>query len=429
VTVTVVVQATGANGYTNTVTLTPLVGVTNLGSSTATAPGTATVQITPSLTKAVASSTIAVGGTTSFTIVIGNTGPSTMTTASIVDTLPSNLTATQVSSDTGGGATVPTAFNLSGTTVRGSVTIPTGGTVTVTVVVQATGANGYTNTVTLTPLVGVTNLGSSTATAPGTATVQITPSLTKAVASSTIAVGGTTSFTIVIGNTGPSTMTTASIVDTLPSNLTATQVSSDTGGGATVPTAFNLSGTTVRGSVTIPTGGTVTVTVVVQATGANGYTNTVTLTPLVGVTNLGSSTATAPGTATVQITPSLTKAVASSTIAVGGTTSFTIVIGNTGPSTMTTASIVDTLPSNLTATQVSSDTGGGATVPTAFNLSGTTVRGSVTIPTGGTVTVTVVVQATGANGYTNTVTLTPLVGGDEPGQQHGDGAGHHHQRC
>jgi uncharacterized repeat protein (TIGR01451 family) len=131
------------------------------------------------------------------------------------------------------------------------------------------------------------------------------------VASSTIAVGGTTSFTIVIGNTGPSTMTTASIVDTLPSNLTATQVSSDTGGGATVPTAFNLSGTTVRGSVTIPTGGTVTVTVVVQATGANGYTNTVTLTPLVGVTNLGSSTATAPGTATVQVTPSLTKAVAS----------------------------------------------------------------------------------------------------------------------
>jgi hypothetical protein len=32
------------------------------------------------------------------------------------------------------------------------------------------------------------------------------------------------------------------------------------------------------------------------------------------------------------------------TIAVGGTTSFTIVIGNAGPSTLTTASIVDTLP-------------------------------------------------------------------------------------
>jgi hypothetical protein len=33
VTVTVVVLATAANGYTNTVTLTPLVGVTNLGAA------------------------------------------------------------------------------------------------------------------------------------------------------------------------------------------------------------------------------------------------------------------------------------------------------------------------------------------------------------------------------------------------------------
>jgi uncharacterized repeat protein (TIGR01451 family) len=115
--------------------------------------------------------------------------------------------------------------------------------------------------------------------------------------------------------------------------------------------------------VTVPTGGTVTVTVVVLATAANGYTNTVTLTPLAGVTNLGSSTATAPGTATVQVTPSLTKTAASTTIAVGGTTSFTIVIGNAGPSTLTTASIVDTLPSNLTATQVSSATGGGRQCP------------------------------------------------------------------
>jgi uncharacterized repeat protein (TIGR01451 family) len=67
------------------------------------------------------------------------------------------------------------------------------------------------------------------------------------------------------------------------------------------------------------------------------------------VTNLGSTTATAPGTVTVQVTPSLSKTVASTTIAVGGTTSFTIVIGNAGPSTLT-ASIVDTLPANLTAT-------------------------------------------------------------------------------
>jgi hypothetical protein len=48
----------------------------------------------------------------------------------------------------------------------------------------------------------------------------------------------------------------------------------------------------------------------------------------------------------------------------------------------------------------------------------------VTVPTGGTVTVTVVVLATAANGYTNTVTLTPLAGVTNLGSTHGDGARH-----
>jgi hypothetical protein len=58
--------------------------------------------------------------------------------------------------------------------------------------------------------------------------------------------------------------------------------------------------------VTIPTGGTVTVTVVVQATAQAVHEHGDTE-PAGGVTNLGSTTATAPGTATVQVTPSLSK--------------------------------------------------------------------------------------------------------------------------
>jgi hypothetical protein len=50
---------------------------------------------------------------------------------------------------------------------------------------------------------------------------------------------------------------------------------------------------------------------------------------------------------------------------------------------------VDSLPANLTAYSVVSAVQGGASVPTAFNLSGTTVRGSVTIPVNGTVSVVI----------------------------------------
>ena len=131
-----------------------------------------------------------------------------------------------------------------------------------------------------------------------------------------------------------------------------------------------------------------------------------TLSPLAGVVNLGSTTATVGTTVTTQVTPSLSKTVGSTTIPVNGTTSFTIVIGNAGPSTLTTASIVDSLPAGMTASVASVTPVGGASVPTAFTAVGTQVRGSVTIPVNGTVTVVLNVTATVAGGYTNTVTLS-----------------------
>jgi uncharacterized repeat protein (TIGR01451 family) len=266
------------------VTLTPLSGVTNLGSTTATAPGTVGVVVTPSLSKTVGSTTIAVGGTTSFTIVIGNAGPSTMTTASIVDTLPANLTATRWSAHVQGGASVPTAFNLSGTTVRGSVTIP-GGTVSVTIVVRPQPAGGYTNTVTLTPLSGVTNLGSTTATAPGTATSVSDLSVTVAMPATGTA-GQTVSGTVTFINTGI----------TQADNVTRTLVMS----GGTL-TAVSGTSTIIAGSVTATfnvasmlagSTATFTFTYVLPASGNVSVTTTITTTTAESTTTNNVSTAT-----------------------------------------------------------------------------------------------------------------------------------------
>ena len=372
------VTAIGAGTYINTVTLSPLSGTTNLGSSTATVPGTVSSVVTPSLTKTVGSSTVAAGATTSFTIVIGNAGPSTLTTASIVDSMPANFAVSAVNATPAGGASV--VSGLSGTSVSGSVTIPVNGTISVVVNVTAIGAGTYINTVTLSPLSGTTNLGSSTATVPGTVSSVVTPSLTKTVGSSTVAAGATTSFTIVIGNAGPSTLTTASIVDSMPANFAVSAVNATPAGGASV--VSGLSGTSVSGSVTIPVNGTISVVVNVTAIGAGTYINTVTLSPLSGTTNLGSSTATVPGTVSSVVTPSLTKTVGSSTVAAGATTSFTIVIGNAGPSTLTTASIVDSMPANFAVSAVKRDPGGRSLG--GHGLSGTSVSGSVTIPVNGT---------------------------------------------
>jgi hypothetical protein len=167
----------------------------------------------------------------------------------------------------------------------------------------------------------------------------------------------------------------------------------------------------------------VTVTVVVQATGANGYTNTVTLTPLVGVTNLGSSTATAPGTATWCSHAKPDQDSGQQHDRGGRYNQLHDRDRQHGAEHADDGEHRGHLPANLTAYSVVSAVQGGASVPTAFNLSGTTVRGSVTIPLNGTVSVTDGGEATAAGGYTNTVTLTPLQR-DEPGQHDGDGAGH-----
>ena len=315
---------------------------TNASAATAVLNVLPDVNITP--TKTVGSTTVAVGGTTSFTLVVTNAGPSTLT-GSINDSIPAQFTATSVSSTVNGSASV-SGLSISGSLVAGSVTIASGGTVTVTVNVTGVASGSYTNTLSVLVPVGTTNNGSSTATVSGTVTnvVNITPS--KTVGSTTVAVGGTTSFTLVVTNAGPSTLT-GSINDTIPGQFTATGVSSAVNGSATV-TGLTTSGSLVSGSVTIASGGTVTVTIQVTGIATGSYTNTLSVLVPAGTTNNGSSTATVAGTVTnvVNITP--TKTVGSTTVAVGGTTSFTLVVTNAGPSTLT-GSINDTIPGQFTA--------------------------------------------------------------------------------
>ena len=118
--------------YTNTLTVLIPAGTTNNGSTSATAVGTVTNVVNLGVSKAVGSSTVAVGGTTSFTLVVSNAGPGTLS-GSLSDTIPSQLTTTgaRISSAVNGSASTA-SFGLSGSTFAGSVTIASGGTVTVT---------------------------------------------------------------------------------------------------------------------------------------------------------------------------------------------------------------------------------------------------------------------------------------------------------
>jgi uncharacterized repeat protein (TIGR01451 family) len=357
-TCTITVVVTSSVGGTVTNTIAPASLTTSVGTNSITV--SAVIGVIPtvnlSVTKLSNTTTVATGATTTFSFVISNAGPSTLTNASFVDTLPSQFGNAQSLGSAVSGSAVTGTFTISGTTIQGSVTIPSGGRVTVTVQVTAISTGSYTNTLTVLVPAGTTNLGSSTATASGTVTNVVNLGVSKLVGSSTVAVGGTTSFTLVVTNAGPSTLT-SSINDTLPSQFTSTiaRVSSSVNGSASTAN-FTLVAGVFAGSVTIASGGTVTVTIEVTAVTVGSYTNTLTVLIPAGTTNNGSTTATVPGTVTsapANMSTSFAGFPASAPVntVVNGTANF-VNVNTAANATATSATFTLQLPTGLVTANV-----------------------------------------------------------------------------
>ncbi len=266
-------------------------------------------------------------------------------------------------------------------------------------------SNSATDSDTLTPLTGLEitktdNLGGSSITG---ATGNAVP-------------GQGITYTIVVSNAGPSSVTSASVVDTLPSMLSGATYKALATGGATGFTAGGA-GSIDDTDVDMPAGSTITYTIqanippaatgtlsnkatVTDAAGAKSATDADVLTPepeltIIKSDNLG-------GTSGIFGTGS----------AVPGTAiTYTIVASNAGPSNATGASIVDTLPpsefSDVTYTAVATGGASGFTARGTGSIDDTDVN----MPAGSTVTYTLHATigslATGTLSNTATVSNVP----------------------
>ncbi|MGE3433627.1 MAG: SdrD B-like domain-containing protein [Ramlibacter sp.] len=343
---------------------------------------------------------------------IGNAGPSTLTTASIVDSLPANLTAYAVQSAVQGGASVPTAFSLNGTSVSGSVTIPLNGTVSVTINVSATAAGGYTNTVTLTPLSNVTNLGSTTATAPGTVTSAADVSVTLVIPASGTA-GQTVSGTITFYNTGI----------TQADNVTRTLVL----GGGTL-TAVSGTGTIVAGSITatfhvasMAAGNTATYTFtyVLPSSGTVTMTATITTTTAESTktNNVSTATTVVGSLADVSVTLSLPVSASANAVVVGTVTYYNVGVSTAADVTRTVALKGGTLTAvSGTGTIVAGSVTATFNVGTMPGGSSASFTFSYVVPATGSVSATASIATSTTETVTtnNVATAVTLVGTQPP---------------
>ncbi|HEX4952280.1 MAG TPA: hypothetical protein VF017_02640 [Thermoanaerobaculia bacterium] len=211
-------------------------------------------------------------------------------------------------------------------------------------------------------------------------------SLTKTDGLTSVAPGGTVTYTITASNAGPNAANNCTVTDTFPAGLSGvTWTCAGAGGGTcTAAGAGNISDT-----VNLPNGGSVTYTVTGTASGALGSTITNTASVAVdGATTSDPNTANNSASDDTQIlspaSVSCTKTVAGELFE-GGAITYTVVCTNSSATAQQDNpgdEFTDVLPASVTVTGASASSG-------TAGFAGNTVTWNGSIPGNGSVTITI----------------------------------------
>lgn len=389
---TILASATGT--LVNTATISAAAGTTDTapGNNSATDTDTLTPQADLAITKTDGVTSVVPGTQTTYTIVVSNSGPSD-TAATVADTFPASLSNITFTAVGAGGAS---GFSGGSGNLNQAVTLPSGGSITYTVTgtVNAGATGSLSNTATVTATGGTTdpNAGNNSATDTDTLTPQGDLAITKTDGVTTLIPGASTTYTIVVSNSGPSNVVGANVADLFPAslgNITFTAV------GAGGSTGFTASGSgNLNDTVNIPAGGSITYTVngtvASSATGTLANTATITAPGTFTDTNPGNNSATDTDTLTPQADLAVSKTDSADPVVAGTSLTYTITLANNGLSDAVNVSLADTLPAGTTF--VSLTTPGGYTAVTpAVGAGGTVTISASSLPAGGFATFSLVV--------------------------------------
>ena len=377
---------------------------TDTGKFASSFPPIGTTSNSLTLSKLTSSSVLPTGGTPTYTLRATNSSSSSVTLDNLVDTLPSapaSVSYVSGSSKFNGSAIADPVISGNTLTWTNIFSIPANGTSDLTF--QATVPNTagtYTNS-------GVAHIGTTqidttlltTDNLPATVTLSVgSPDLTITKTHSGNFTQGQTgaTYTITANNIGTiATSGTVTVTDTLPSGLTATAISG-TGWSCTLGTL------TCTRSDALSAGSSysaITLTVNVANNAAASVTNSVSVSGG-GETNTGNDTAT-DATTIIQPPDLIITKTHTGNFTQGQTgAAYTITLTNSGSGpTSGTVTVVDTLPSGLTATAISG-TGWSCTLATLTCTRSDALAPSSSYPD---ITLTVNVASNAAPSVTNSV--------------------------
>lgn len=372
----------------------------------------------PTISKVFGTASMPVGGTTTLTFSLGNgqANAGTATNVSFTDSLPAGLVVS-----TPNGASNTCGGTLGATAGGGSVTlsgVSMAANATCTVVVNVTGTTaGIKNN--STQVQSDQGAGNTTNTSI-TITPAFPPTILKSFGAVSIPLGGTTTLSFTISNPNSfATVTNVAFTDSLPAGLvvsTPNGVSGSCGGGSIGATAGSGSVTLSGASIAASTQCTFSVNVTGTTAGIKNNTTQVQSDQGAGNTT-NTSVTVLPASA-----PTITKSFGAASIPFGGTTSLTFTISNpNSAASVTNVAFTDSLPSGLvvsTPNGLSGSCGGGTIGATAgggsITLAGATITASsqctfavnVTGTTAGTKVNSTQVTSDQGTGNTTTATLT-----------------------
>ena len=351
------------------------------------------------VTKTDSSTTYVPGAPVTYSFTVQNNGPAGSPASMVTDTLPSQTTFTLADNP---------GWTLIGSTLTYVTPALASGAFT-TFPLKLLPAPDRTSLLVNTAIVAVPpgyfdrNLSNNSSTDTSTAAPAVTLGITKTDNSLTYVPGTNTTYSIVVSNSGPSVLVGGLVTDTIP--VDTTWVSGGTYNAATRTVSFTTSSIAVDGSETF------SFTVLTDADRTDVLTNTATVTPPQGTTG-NSASSTDTSTVAPAVTLSVTKDNGQTRYTPGTSTTYTIIVTNTGPSFLKGGTVKDLMPfpQGGSASWTTSVSGVGSSVfPTS---GGNDINATIDVAVNGTVTflytLNILPNATGQ--MDNTVTVSPPPG-------------------
>lgn len=265
-----------------------------------------------------------------------NRGPSDSSGSSLIDTLPAGVTLLSAPGCSASGGTVDCP--IGGLAPGGTATR------TVTVRVDAATTGSLTNTVNVSASDTDPSPNNDDASVTTTVVRETDLSVEKTASAATVAAGGTLTYTLTVGNAGPSDAAGVTVTDSLAPGVTLQSAPGCTSSGSTV--------TCSPGDLAAGAGTTFTLQVGVDPSTSGTITNTASITGDDPDSDPSNDADDAVTTVVREADLAISKLDLVDPVVAGGTLTYVLTVTNNGISDASGATVLDTLPPELTVTSV-----------------------------------------------------------------------------